>query len=58
MCICVHCCGVVWVSEGWGLGGVVLRKTSLSRECVCVSVCWPHLCGCLQQRGVDFPVQR
>lgn len=31
-------CGVVWVSEGWGLGGAELRKTSLSRGCVRVCV--------------------
>ncbi len=39
-CVRVLCCGMVWVSNGWGLGGVVLRKGSLSSGCLCV-------CGCV-----------
>lgn len=55
------CSGMVWVSDGWGLGGVVLRKGSLGRGHVCVCVCVraDHTPAAVSQHeGVDFPVRR
>lgn len=59
------CCGMVWVSSGWGLGGAVLRKGSLSsgrvRVCLCVCV---YTCKCVCQlphtkgRGVSCPTDK
>lgn len=49
--MCVLCCGMVWVSKGWGLGGVVLRKGSLSRGCVCMCVCADHTSVAASNRG-------